>query len=72
MGTTMQQKWVSWLLGYDFVVEYRKGSDNRVANALCSREEEEEIPITLTMIFVPTLELLKKIKGYYKEDAVAQ
>lgn len=30
----MQQKWLSKLLGYDFIVEYKKGPNNRVADAL--------------------------------------
>jgi hypothetical protein len=34
VGTPFQQKWISKLLGYDFVVEYKKGVENRVANAL--------------------------------------
>jgi hypothetical protein len=30
----MQQKWVSKMLGYDFLVEYKKGQENKVADAL--------------------------------------
>ena len=29
-----QQKWLAKLLGYAFVVKYKKGIDNRVADAL--------------------------------------
>ena len=32
--TPSQQKWLAKLLGYAFVVEYKKGYDNRVADAL--------------------------------------
>jgi len=37
IGTPMQQRWVSKLLGYDFLVEYKK-----VADALSRRFEDEE------------------------------
>lgn len=32
--TLAQQKWLAKFLGYAFVVEYKKGVDNRVADAL--------------------------------------
>ena len=34
IGTPIQQKWLAKLLGYAFVVEYKKDSKNMVANAL--------------------------------------
>jgi hypothetical protein len=49
---------VSKLLGYDFVVEYKKGQDNKVANALSKRNEEDESIATLSVISYPTLEWL--------------
>ena len=39
IATPAQQKWLAKLMGYAFVVKYKKGSDNRVANAL-SRQIE--------------------------------
>lgn len=40
--TPMQQRWVSKLLGYNFLVEYKKGKDNKVVDALSRRNEEDE------------------------------
>ena len=34
IATPSQQKWLAKLLGYAFVVEYKKGCDNTVADAL--------------------------------------
>ena len=34
IGTPFQQKWVTKLLGYDFIVEYRCGKENRAVDAL--------------------------------------
>ena len=39
IGTPLQQKWLSKLMGYAFVVEYKKGSENVVADALSRRGE---------------------------------
>ena len=37
-----QQKWLSKLMGYDFQVEYRKGTENQVADTFLRREENAE------------------------------
>lgn len=34
VGTITQQRWISKLLGYDFIIEYKKGKENKVADAL--------------------------------------
>lgn len=34
VSTPMQQNWVSKLMGYDLLVEYRKGNENTVTDAL--------------------------------------
>jgi hypothetical protein len=41
VGTPMQQKWITKLLGYPFVVEYKKGKENLVADALSKQADSE-------------------------------
>lgn len=40
VGTLLQQKWVTKLLGYDFLGKYKHGRDNKVADALSRKFEE--------------------------------
>ena len=37
VGTTAQQKWISKLLGYAFIMEYKQGRENVVPDALSKR-----------------------------------
>lgn len=61
----MQQKWLSKLLDYDFIVEYKRGPENRVTDAL-SRQKKEEI--SLALISIPSLDWLEEIKKGYEAD----
>lgn len=53
VGTPFQQKWITKLLGYDFTVEYKKGVNDRVADAL-SRREGWDLEVTLFFLSIPT------------------
>ena len=39
MGTLAQQNWITKLLGYSFLVEYKKGKENKAVDALSRRFE---------------------------------
>ncbi|XP_041009343.1 uncharacterized protein LOC121253391 [Juglans microcarpa x Juglans regia] len=66
VGTTMQQKWISKLLGYDFVVEFKRGRENVVVDALSRQREDTEV--TLSVISLPSWDWINEIKGLYGED----
>jgi hypothetical protein len=56
-----QKKWISKLLGYDFEVEYKKGIENKIADAL-SRWEGWEEELSLSLLAIPTVNLDLKSK----------
>ena len=82
VGTLMQQKWISKLLGYNFVVEYKQGKENKVAYALSRKEEtdlkteiERKIAFlkaqaqgSLFTISFPSLTWLEELQASYEED----
>jgi hypothetical protein len=41
LATIPQHQWVSKLMGFDFIVEYKPGASNTVANALSRHSVEE-------------------------------
>lgn len=67
ISTPAQQKWLSKLLGYDYTVTYKKGSENSVADALSRvpMEHKGEF-IALTTIQDP---FLARVKGLYGSDS---
>jgi hypothetical protein len=68
IGTPMQQRWVSKLLGYEFVVEYKKGQENKVADALSRMNEDKLQTTSLAVISYPSLEWLLEVKDSYAND----
>lgn len=43
----MQARWLPKLMGYDYTIEYEKGSENREADALSRKLEVQCYAITL-------------------------
>jgi hypothetical protein len=46
IATEAQQKWLIKLMGYDFTIEYKKGHDNRAANALSCQMERDLLALS--------------------------
>ena len=85
IATPSQQKWLAKLLGFTFVVEYKKGCDNRVADALsrtCGPAPALSTPITasnsdskascLMLMTVPNPTWLKVLQDSYALDESVQ
>ena len=51
VGTPIQQKWLSKLIRYDFVVEFRAGRENLVADALSRQEDTTEKRYTMGYLY---------------------
>lgn len=50
LGTSMQQKAFVKLMGLQYVIKYKKGAENQVADALSRRGEEECVAITVSTL----------------------
>ena len=61
---------MSKLLGYDFVIEYKRGKKNKVANALSRVFEKPAVPMatTCSLISFPSLTWLEELKLSYDFD----
>jgi len=67
VGTPFQQRWLSKLLGYDFLVEYKKGVENKVSNAL-SRKDSAATEFSLSILSIPILSWVDELKAQYLVD----
>jgi hypothetical protein len=71
ISTPFQQRWLTKLLGYDFVVEYKKGIENRVDDAH-SRQATTEAELFLPLLSIPILSWVDDLKARYLVDAKLQ
>jgi len=70
VGTPMQQKWLTKLLGFDFLVGYKKGKENLVADALSRKFENA--PAMLTALTFPADNWISTLRDSYSEDPKLQ
>ncbi|XP_075645153.1 uncharacterized protein LOC142616170 [Castanea sativa] len=81
VATPAQQKWLAKLLGYAFIVEYKKGVENKVADALLKRSDcipmsgqHEDFPKAscLLLLSIPDPTCLHILRDSYSQDQVIQ
>lgn len=67
--TPWQQKALTKLLGLNYKIQYKKGTDNRVADALSRVEHSSSTQLNATSVVQPTW--LSKLQNAYLQDEVA-
>jgi len=75
IGTPTQQKWITKLLGYSFMVEYKKERENRAADALSRVQPSADSlaqDASLYLISFPCPMWLDLSKASYNSDVVYQ
>lgn len=64
MGTITQQRWVNKLLGYNFIIAYKRGNENKAHENLKNIADQEAI---LAMVFFPMLDWIEEFRGSYQK-----
>jgi hypothetical protein len=74
IATISQQRWISKLIGYDFIIEYKKGQENCVADALSRKFEAgpATVALSLSLISFPTPTWVDDLKASYEQDPETQ
>lgn len=69
LTTILQQKWLSKMLGFDYVIAYKKGKDNVVADALSRMHEKEP---ECTAVHLNSIGWKEELKISLEGDSVVQ
>ncbi|KAL2235732.1 UNVERIFIED_CONTAM: Retrovirus-related Pol polyprotein from transposon, partial [Sesamum indicum] len=71
VDSVLQQRWVSKLLGLSYEVQYKKGNENRVADAL-SRVEYDPVEAKSCAIFTQLPLWIQELQESYEGDVYFQ
>lgn len=69
LSTPLQHTWLAKLVGYDFTIVYKKGSENEVADALSHVTSQEVATCPISCI---TSDLYQQIRRTWQEDPKIQ
>jgi len=72
VATVPQQRWISKLMGYDFIIEYKKGNENRVADALSRQFDTSATELSISLISFPTTIWVADLQASYAQDPETQ
>jgi hypothetical protein len=73
VATVPQQRWISKLIGYDFIIKYKRGTENRVADALSRQFDPSpgSLEVSISLISFPTPTWVEELKDSYAQDLEA-
>lgn len=60
LATPFQQKWLSKLLGFDYEINYKKGTENKVADAFSRVTNAELLQLVVTSIHSSLYETIQE------------
>jgi hypothetical protein len=71
VGTVSQQLWLSKLLVYVFVIEYKRGKENKIADALSRKYQEPLVAeeLSISLISFPAPSWFTDLKASYVQDS---
>lgn len=65
ISTPLQHTWLAKLLGYEYEIQYKKGVENKVVDALLRLQSTELLTMTISSV---STDMLDRIKSSYEAD----
>ena len=74
LNTTIQHKWMTKLLGLDYEIQYKKGTNNQVADALSRRHESAPLEEMGSCLAISSVKpgWIKELHKSYEGDSHCQ